>query len=197
MFRLLRQTFGILVLLTLITGVIYPLLVTGVAQLVFPHQANGSLIVKDGKAVGSELIGQPFSGPEYFWPRPSATLVTSGTASQPYNAANSGGSNLGPLNPLLAEKVGKRVEALRSADPTHRPGVPVDLVTASGSGLDGDISLAAAEYQVPRVAKARHMDEATIRRLVAEHTQARQLGILGEPRVSVLELNLALDERGR
>jgi K+-transporting ATPase ATPase C chain len=197
MIRLIRQTAGILALLTVITGVIYPLIVTGIAQLLFPHQANGSLIVKDGKAVGSELIGQPFSRPEYFWPRPSATLVTSGTASRPYNAANSGGSNLGPLNPSLAEEVGKRVEALRSADPTHRPAVPVDLVTASGSGLDGDISPAAAEYQVPRVAEARHMDEATIRRLVAEHTQARQLGILGEPRVSVLALNLALGQLGR
>ena len=191
MLRLIRQTVMILVMLTAVTGVIYPLIVTGIAQLVFPHQAKGSLIVKDGKAVGSELIGQPFSGLEYFWPRPSATSPV------PYSAANSSGSNMGPLNPALAENVRKQVETLRSADPTHRPGVPVDLVTSSASGLDGDISLAAAEYQIPRVAKARHMEEAVIRRLVAEHTKPRQAGILGEPRVGVLTLNLALDRLTR
>jgi K+-transporting ATPase ATPase C chain len=188
-----RQVVGVLVLLTLITGVIYPLVVTGIAQIAFPHQAHGSLIVKDGRAVGSELIGQPFSDPKYFWPRPSATMTDSGTASQPYNGGNSGGSNLGPLNPALAEAVRQRVAALVAADPTHRTAVPVDLVTASGSGLDPDISVAAAEYQIPRVAKARGLDEDTVRRLVAEHTQGRQLGVLGERRVNVLTLNLALN----
>jgi potassium-transporting ATPase KdpC subunit len=187
MLRLLRQTIGILVLLTLITGVIYPLVLTGIAQVLFPRQANGSLVVKDGKAVGSELIGQQFGDPKYFWPRPSATTPV------PYNGGNSGGSNLGPLNPQLAKNVQERIEALRAADPTHRPGVPVDLVTASGSGLDPDISPAAAEYQVARVAKARHMDEAAVRDLVDRHTRQRQLGVLGEPRVNVLALNLALD----
>jgi K+-transporting ATPase ATPase C chain len=196
-FQSIRQVIGILVLLTVITGVLYPLVVTGIAQIAFPHQANGSLIVKDGRAVGSELIGQPFNDPRYFWPRPSATLVTGGMASQPYNAANSSGSNLGPLNPVLAENVRKRAEALRSADPTHRTTVPVDLVTTSGSGLDPDISVAAAEYQIPRVAQARHLDVATIRPLVAAHTQGRQLGVLGERRVNVLTLNLALDQLGR
>lgn len=188
---MLRQSIVMLLLLTLITGIIYPLVVTGIAKVVFPHQANGSLIVKDGKVVGSELIGQPFTAPKYFWSRPSATTQMA------YNAANSGGSNLGPLNPDLSKNVSKQVELLQSADPTSRPAVPVDLVTASGSGLDPDISSAAAEYQVPRVAKARSVDDATIRRLVAEHTKGRQLGILGEPRVNVLELNLALDSLGR
>ncbi len=186
-----------LVLLALVTGVAYPLAVWGVAQVVFPHQANGSLIVQDGKVVGSELIGQQFTGPEYFWSRPSATLATSGTADRPYNAANSGGSNLGPLNPRLADNVKKRVEALRSADPTHRPDVPVDAVTASASGLDPDISVAAAEYQVQRVAAARRIPEADLRKLVEQHTKGRQLGVLGEPRVNVLELNLALRQSGR
>jgi len=197
MLRSIRQVVGILALLTLITGVIYPLVVTGIAQVAFPHQANGSLIVKDGKAVGSELIGQPFGDPKYFWSRPSATLVTSGTASQPYNAANSSGSNLGPLNPALADSVRKQAKALQSADPTHRTAVPVDLVTSSASGLDPDISLAAAEYQLPRVARARNLAEAQVRELLAQHTRQRQLGILGEPRVNVLRLNLALDERQR
>jgi K+-transporting ATPase ATPase C chain len=195
--QLLRQAAGVLVLLTAITGVVYPLIVTGIAKRLFPHQAEGSLIVKDGRVVGSELIGQPFTDPKYFWPRPSATVATTGPASQPYNAGNSGGSNLGPLNPALADGVAKRVAALRSADPAHRASVPVDLVTASGSGLDPHISPAAAEYQVPRVAKTRHLDEAAVRRLVAEHTMPRQLGILGEPRTNVLALNLALDQLGR
>ncbi len=197
MLRLMRQSVGILMVLTVITGAVYPLAVACIAQVAFPHQANGSLIIEDGKAVGSDLIGQPFGAPKYFWSRPSATLVTSGTASQPYNAANSAGSNLGPLNPVLAENVAKRVEALRSADPTHRPGVPVDLVTASGSGLDPDISVAAAEYQIPRVAKARNLSQEQVRELVERHTRQRQLGLLGEPRVNVLTLNLALDELGR
>lgn len=197
-FQSIRQVVGMLVLLTVITGVIYPLIVTGIAQLLFPHQANGSLIVKDGKAVGSELIGQQFSDPKYFWPRPSATNSTEDSAKpQPYNAANSGGSNLGPLNPALADRVKRQTRALQEADPARRPAVPVDLVTASGSGLDPDISPAAAEFQVPRVAKARHMDEAKVRDLVDKHTRQRQIGVLGEPRVNVLQLNLALDGQSR
>ncbi len=198
MFQLAKQSILILILLTVVTGLIYPLAVTGVAQLVFPHQANGSLIVKDGKAVGSELIGQPFSDPKYFWPRPSATLSSEDSnKSQPYNAASSGGSNLGPLNPALTDNVKKQAQLLQSADPTSRPAVPVDLVTASASGLDPEISPAAAEYQIPRVAKARGVSEDKIRELVAKHTQERQLGVLGEPRVKVLSLNLALDELKR
>jgi K+-transporting ATPase ATPase C chain len=169
------------------TGVLYPLVVTGLAQVLFPHRANGSLILRNGQAVGSELVGQSFSAAKYFWSRPSATSPV------PYNAANSSGSNLGPLNPALAENVKKRIAALQAADPTSGRAVPVDLVTSSGSGLDPDISPAAAEYQVPRVAQARHMDEAVVRRLVVEHTRGRQLGVLGEPRVNVLQLNLALD----
>jgi K+-transporting ATPase ATPase C chain len=193
MLRLLRQSLGVLVLLSVLTGIVYPLAVTGVAQLLFPHQANGSIIVKDGKAVGSELIGQPFSGEKYFWPRPSATNSTEdSTKPLPYNAANSGGSNLGPINPALADGVKKQVGVLRAADPSSRPAVPVDLVTASGSGLDPDISVAAALYQVPRVARARAMDEAKVRELVMRHVTGRQLGILGEERVNVLDLNLAL-----
>jgi K+-transporting ATPase ATPase C chain len=173
------------------TGVIYPLVVTGIAQALFPYRANGSLIVQNGKAVGSELIGQSFSNPKYFWSRLSATSPV------PYNAANSGGSNLGPLNPALVENVKKQIAALRSADPTSTRAVPVDLVTSSGSGLDPDISPAAAQYQVARVAKARSLSEDTVSRLVAEHTRLRQLGILGEPRVNVLEVNLALDDLGK
>jgi K+-transporting ATPase ATPase C chain len=171
-----------------ITGVIYPLIVTGVAQLAFPRQANGSLIVNNGKTVGSSLIGQSFSSPKYFWARPSAT------SPMPYNAANSSGSNLGPLNPVLIENVKTRIEQLKKADAAGKPLVPVDLVTASGSGLDPDISPASAEYQVARVAKARNLDETKIRELVAKYTRNRQFGILGEPRVNVLELNLALDD---
>jgi K+-transporting ATPase ATPase C chain len=204
MLRFTRQVLGILAVLTLITGLVYPLVVTGIAQLVFPHQANGSLVYKNGKAVGSELIGQAFTDPNYFWPRPSATNSNDdGNIAQPYNAANSAGSNLGPLNPALVGleanspgAVRSHVLALQGSDPASRPGVPVDLVTASASGLDPDISPAAAEYQVPRVAKARRMDEAKLRQLVAGHTKGRQLGILGEPRVNVLELNLALDIMG-
>lgn len=188
MLRLIRQCIGVLLLLAFLTGVVYPLVVTAIAQALFPHRANGSLIVKNGKAVGSELIGQSFSDPKYFWSRLSATSPV------PYNAANSGGSNLGPLNPALAENIKKRIEALRSADPMSARAVPVDLVTSSSSGLDPDISPAAAQYQVARVAKARGLSEETVSRLVAEHTRSRQLGILGEPRVNVLELNLALDE---
>jgi potassium-transporting ATPase KdpC subunit len=178
-----------LALFTLITGVAYPALVTAIAELVFPHQANGSLIVKDGKAVGSALIGQPFDDPKYFWGRPSATSPFG------YNAASSAGSNLSPTNPDLIKTVQGRVDALRTADPGNTAPVPVDLVTASGSGLDPHISPAAALYQVERVAKARKMSAADVRALVERHTEGRQLGFLGEPRVNVLALNLALDGR--
>jgi potassium-transporting ATPase KdpC subunit len=189
MLRLIRQCVGMVLLLHVMTGILYPLVVTGLAQALFPHRANGSLIFRSGQAVGSELIGQSFSAPKYFWSRLSATSPV------PYNAANSNGSNLGPLNPALTENVKKRIAALQAADPTSGRTVPVDLVTSSGSGLDPDISPAAAQYQVPRVAKARHVDEMVVRRLVAEHTQGRQLGVLGEPRVNVLQLNLALDRQ--
>ncbi len=181
-----------LVALTVVTGVAYPLLVTGVAQAAFPSQANGSLIVKDGKALGSRLIGQPFDDPKYFWGRLSAT-ADSNSKPLPYNGAASTGSNLGPTNPALVDEVKGRIDALHAADPEKTSPIPVDLVTSSGSGLDPEISPAAAEYQVRRVARARNLDEATVRSLVADHTAARQLGILGEPRVNVLELNLALD----
>ena len=189
MLRFIRQCVGIVLLLHVMTGIVYPLVVTGLAQALFRYRANGSLIFRNGQVVGSELVGQSFTAPKYFWSRPSATSPV------PYNAASSSGSNLGPLNPTLAESVKKRIAALQAADPTSGRIVPVDLVTSSGSGLDPDISPAAAEYQVPRVAKARHLDEAGVRRLVAEHTRGRQLGILGEPRVNVLQLNLALDQQ--
>jgi potassium-transporting ATPase KdpC subunit len=187
MMRTLRQAVACIVVFTVITGVIYPLIVTGVAQLVFPRQANGSLLIDNGKTVGSSLIGQSFDSPKYFWARPSAT------SPMPYNAANSSGSNLGPLNPALTENVKSRITQLKAADAASKQLVPVDLVTASGSGLDPDISPASAEYQVSRVAKARNLDETKVRELVVKLTKSRQLGILGEPRVNVLELNLALD----
>lgn len=173
--------------LTVLTGVVYPLLVTGLANLVFPEEARGSLIRNGrGQVVGSKLLGQPFEDPKYFWSRPSATTPA-------YNANASGGSNLGPTNPALTEAAKTRVDALRAVDPSNLAPIPVDLVTSSGSGLDPHISLAAASYQVERVARVRNVDSARIRRLVDEHTEGPSLGILGEPRVNVLELNLALD----
>lgn len=183
----LRSALMMFFILTILTGVAYPLAVTAIAQLLFPHQANGSLIYKDGKPIGSTLIGQPFDDPKYFWGRPSAT------APFPYSAAASSGSNLGPTNPALIETVKTRVAALKAADPRNDAPVPVDLVTASGSGLDPHISPAAAEYQVRRVARARGREEAFVRTLVSQHTEGRQLGMLGERRVNVLALNLALD----
>src|SRR5262245_42159999 len=185
----LRPALILLVVLTVVTGVIYPVMVTVIAQVVFPHQANGSLIVKDGKVVGSTLIGQPFDDPKYFWGRPSAT------SPYPYNAASSSGSNLSPTNPALLKSVQDRVDARHAADPGNAAPVPVDLVTASGSGLDPHISAAAARYQVNRVAKARKLDPAVVRELVERNTEGRQLGFLGEPRVNVLALNLALDRK--
>ena len=185
----LRPALILLVVLTVVTGVIYPVIVTVIAQLVFPYQANGSLLVKDGKVIGSVLIGQPFDDPKYFWGRPSAT------APFPYNAALSSGSNLSPTNPALIKSVQERVDALRAADPDNKAPVPVDLVTASGSGLDPHISPAAALYQVNRVAKARKLQPDAVRALVDRYTEGRQLGFLGEPRVNVLALNLALDGR--
>jgi K+-transporting ATPase ATPase C chain len=184
----LRASIVSLIVMTVVTGVVYPLVVTGVAQVVFPHQANGSLIVKDGKVVGSTLIGQPFDDPKYFWGRPSATSPFGG------NAGASAGSNLSPTNPALIKSVQDRVDALRAADPDNKAAVPVDLVTASGSGLDPHISPAAALFQVDRVAKARKLDPASVRSLVKRHTEGRQWGFLGEPRVNVLALNLALDD---
>jgi potassium-transporting ATPase KdpC subunit len=187
MSTLVRPAVILFLILTAITGIAYPLVVTGIAQLIFPRQAAGSLIVKDGKPVGSALIGQRFSDPRYFWSRPSAT------APQPYNGMASGGSNLGPLNPALTDAVKSDIAALRAADPGNAAPIPVDLVTASGSGLDPDISVAAANYQLERVARARHLPPSVVSALIAAHSRGRLLGILGEPRVNVLELNLALD----
>ena len=193
MTALLRPALVLFLILTAITGIAYPLVVTGLAQAIFPEQAAGSLVVSNGQAVGSRLVGQNFSDPKHFWSRPSAT------APQPYNGLASGGSNLGPLNPALIDGIKTRIDALRAAnalhavDPTNKAPIPVDLVTASGSGLDPDISLAAANYQAPRVARERGLQPEAVLSLVAAHSHGRWLGILGEPRVNVLELNLALD----
>jgi potassium-transporting ATPase KdpC subunit len=190
----LRPAIVALVILTIITGIIYPLLITGLAQVVFPYQANGSIILgKDGQPIGSELIGQQFDDPKYFWGRLSATGPVPYTAFSADKLTGSSGSNYGPLNPALKDAVAARIKALRAADPGNTAPIPVDLVTASASGLDPHISPAAAEYQVARVAKARGLDVAQVRTLVAQHTEGRQLGFLGESRVNVLELNLALD----
>jgi potassium-transporting ATPase KdpC subunit len=188
MFNELKPALLMLALMTALTGVAYPLLVTGIARVAFPHQANGSLIERGGRVLGSELIGQPFSDPKYVWGRPSAT------APMPYNAGASRGSNLGPTNPALEVAVRTRIATLRAADPGNGAPIPVDLVTASASGLDPHISPAAAAYQVDRVARARGLDPASVRALVATHTEGRTLGVLGEPRVNVLGLNLALDD---
>jgi K+-transporting ATPase ATPase C chain len=185
--NLFRPALTLLLLLTAITGVAYPLAVTGVAQVLFAHTANGSLIAHEGHALGSSLIGQPFSDPKYFWPRPSAT------APSPNNAASSGGSNLGPTNSALTDAVKQRIDALRAADPGNSAPIPADLVTASGSGLDPHISPAAAKYQVARVARLRGLSDVEVAKVVNEATEGRQLGFLGEPRVNVLRLNLLLD----
>ncbi len=187
MLREFKPAFLILVAFTVLTGLVYPFVVTALGQLLFPRQANGSLIERDGKPVGSALIGQPFSSPKYFWSRPSAT------SPYPYNAAASSGSNQGPTNPALTDAVAARIKALQDADPDSKAPVPVDLVTASASGLDPHISPAAAEYQIHRVAKARGIDASKVQALVAQYTEGRQLGFLGEPGVNVLKLNLALD----
>ena len=187
----LRPALALFILLSVVTGLAYPFAVTGVAQLLFPWQANGSLVQRDGKPVGSALIGQSFTDPGHFWGRPSAT------GPQPYNAAASTGSNLGPLNPALTDAVKARVAALQAADPGNAAPVPVDLVTASGSGLDPEISLAAAHYQAPRVGRVRGLPPAQITALIERHAQRPWLGVLGEPRVNVLALNLALDAGAR
>ena len=189
----LRPALVSLGILTLLTGLLYPLVVTGIAQVVFPWQANGSLIVQNGRPVGSALLGQPFDDPTYFWGRLSATSPAPYTAFNAEKQTGSSGSNYGPLNPALLEAVQGRIKALREADPTNTAPVPVDLVTASGSGLDPHISPAAAAYQASRVARARGLGEDALRQLVAQHTAGRTLGLLGEPRVNVLTLNLALD----
>lgn len=189
MASLLRPTLVLFGALTLLCGVLYPAAVTGIGRVAFPHQAGGSLIEIDGKTVGSTLIGQPFAAPGHFWGRPSATTP------MPDNAAGSGGSNLGPTNPALLDAVKARVDALRQADPGNRAPIPVDLVTASASGLDPEISVAAAEYQAPRIAAARKIPVAQVRALIARYRQDPVLGILGEARVNVLALNLALDGR--
>lgn len=185
---LIRPAVLLLLFFTLLTGVLYPLAVTGISQLIFPRQANGSLLIQGRQVAGSSLIGQAFDDPKYFWGRLSAT------GPFPYNAAASSGSNYGPTNPALLDAVKARIAALKAADPSNSQPIPVDLVTASGSGLDPHISIAAALYQVPRVARLRDLNEGTVRALVDRYTQGRQLGFLGEPRVNVLELNLALDQ---
>ncbi len=192
MLKQLRAAVVSLLALTILTGGVYPVLITGIAQAAFPSQANGSLIVRDGKEVGSRLIGQQFDDPKYFWGRLSGTSDANSKA-LPYNAASSSGSNLGPTNSALVDEVKGRVDALLAVDAENKAPIPVDLVTSSGSGLDPEITPAAAAYQVPRVARARKLDEARVRALVAAATEDRQLGFVGEPRVNVLGLNLALD----
>jgi len=186
--RLLRPAISLLAAMTILLGIVYPLVITGVAKLAYPHQAEGSLIARDGQLRGSSLIGQSFSDPKYFWGRPSATTP------QPYNGLASSGSNLGPLNPALLEAVKANIKALREADPENRRPVPVELATASGSGLDPDISPAAAQYQAARVARARHLDAARVETLIKAHQRERLFGLIGERRINVLELNLALDQ---
>jgi K+-transporting ATPase ATPase C chain len=187
MTAMLRPLVVLFVLLTVLTGAVYPLLVTGIGKVVFPGQVSGSLVMRDGKAVGSSLIGQSFQEPKYFWGRLSAT------SPMPNNGSSSGGSNFGPTNPALIEAVRGRIVALKAADPGNSAAIPVDLVTASGSGLDPHISPAAALYQVARVARARHMDSATLRQIVLAHVEGPQWGVFGESRVNVLLLNLGLD----
>lgn len=187
--KLLRQSLLMLLMLTLITGVIYPLAVTGISQALFSHTANGSVIERDGKPLGSELIGQPFTDPKYFWPRPSATSPF------PNNPSSSGASNLGPTNTALADAVKQRIDALHAADPDNKAPVPVDLVTASASGVDPDISPAAAKFQIARVARARGMKEEEVAGIVERAVAGRQFVFLGEPRVNVLRLNLMLDAK--
>jgi potassium-transporting ATPase KdpC subunit len=187
MLKQIKPALIIFLSMTVLTGIIYPLAITGIAQVIFPHQANGSLINRNGQVVGSSLIGQQFDNPKYFWGR------LSDTGDHAYNASASSGSNLGPTNPALIQQVQARLKALQDADPTNTRPVPVDLVTASASGLDPDISIAAAEYQAPRVARLRGIALDSVMALIAQHTQGRTLGFLGEPRVNVLELNLAVD----
>jgi potassium-transporting ATPase KdpC subunit len=190
----LRPALVALGIFTILTGLVYPLVVTGIAQVVFPWQANGSLIVRNGQPVGSALIGQPFDDPKYFWGRLSATSPVGYTAFNGDKLTGSSGSNYGPLNPTLAEAAQARIKALQEADPGNTAPIPVDLVTASGSGLDPHMSPAATAYQVGRVARARGLSEDTVRQMVAQHTEGRTFGLLGEPRVNVLALNLALDD---
>jgi K+-transporting ATPase ATPase C chain len=187
MLKQLRPAITSFLVLTVVTGFIYPFVITGLAQAFFSQQANGSLITKNGKVVGSTLIGQQFSDPKYFWGRLSAT------SPDPYNAAASGGSNLGPTNPALIQEVQRRIDALKAADPGNTQPIPVDLVTSSGSGLDPDISPAAAEYQARRVARVRGLPLSAVQQLIDQYTMGRFLGFIGEPRVNVLQLNLALD----
>ncbi len=197
MIRQIRSAVMCLLVLTLLTGVAYPLLVTGVAQTLFPRQARGSLIVEDSQIVGSELIGQSFDEPGYFWGRLSATSPVPYTAFNAEKLTGSSGSNFGPLNPALIAAAKARIDALRQADPDNDAPIPVDLMTASGSGLDPHVSPAGAFYQARRVAAARKLDEGSVRKLIEEHVEGRQLGLLGEPRVNVLKLNLALDKLKR
>ncbi|MEA3178973.1 MAG: potassium-transporting ATPase KdpC subunit [Gammaproteobacteria bacterium] len=182
-----RPAVTLFLIMTVLLGIVYPFAVTGLAQVLFHDQATGSLVMVNGQPMGSRIIGQSFSDPKYFWSRPSAT------APQPYNAIASSGSNLGPLNPALTDAVASRIAALKAADPTNALAVPVDLVTASASGLDPDISIAAARYQAARVARARGLDPAAVRSLIDAHAHGKLFGLVGEPHVNVLELNLALD----